>query len=323
MISVIVPVYNKEKYLARCIDSILRQTYSDTEILLIDDGSRDASAQILDSYGQKDKRVRVFHIENGGVMHARNFGARQARGEYLTFVDADDTLESDYLELLHAALCSVHADIAQCSYSNVVLGEKKPVGNTGSVFVQDSTEAIHYLLSGKLFSPGLWGKLYKKEHFNQLEPYSGIRVNEDYLLNFLLFQRADKIVFTDSSKYNYFENEDSVTHTINSVDSCRDICKVAGILYDKSKGKAYEQAARQRLDKANLELYSAFLLNKNVNKQEKKNCMRELKQMTKRKKQLSGNDRKKLFLFRYCPFIYTWGYGLFDSMREKKLDPEI
>lgn len=323
MISVIVPVYNKEKYIARCLDSILNQTYSEFEVILIDDGSWDNSPHILDSYGQKEKKIHVFHIKNGGVMHARNFGAQHAQGAYLTFVDADDTLEPDYLELLYTALCVNKADISQCSYSNVTLGEKKPVGNTGMVYVQDRTEAISCLLSGKLFAPGLWGKLYKKAHFDQLEPYSGIQINEDYLINFLLFQNADKIVFTDSSKYNYFENEDSITHTISSVDSCRDICKVAGILFAKSKGKPYEQAARQRLDKANLELYSAFLLNKNVNKQEKKNCMRELKLLAKRKKQLSGNDKIKLFLFRYCPFIYTWGYSWFDKVRVKKLDPEF
>ena len=100
MISIIVPVYNTEKYLRRCIDSVLAQTYQDFELLLIDDGSKDSSGAICDEYAAQDARVRVFHKENGGVSSARNVGLDNARGEWITFVDADDWIESDMLELL-------------------------------------------------------------------------------------------------------------------------------------------------------------------------------------------------------------------------------
>lgn len=97
-ISVIVPVYNTEKYLRRCIDSVLAQTYADFELLLIDDGSKDKSGEICDEYAQKDARVRVFHKENGGVSSARNLGLDNARGEWVAFVDSDDYIEENYLK---------------------------------------------------------------------------------------------------------------------------------------------------------------------------------------------------------------------------------
>ena len=95
MISVIVPVYNAEKYLQRCVDSILKQSFTDFEVLLIDDGSHDRSGELCDEYGEKDNRVRVFHKENGGVSSARNVGLDNASGEYISFVDADDYLETN------------------------------------------------------------------------------------------------------------------------------------------------------------------------------------------------------------------------------------
>ena len=98
-ISVIVPVYNTEKYLHRCIDSILAQTFTDFELLLIDDGSKDNSGAICDEYAAKDSRVRVFHKENGGVSSARNLGLDNVRGEWVTFVDSDDWVEKEYIEL--------------------------------------------------------------------------------------------------------------------------------------------------------------------------------------------------------------------------------
>ena len=118
-ISVIVPVYNTEKYLNRCIDSILAQTFTDFELLLIDDGSTDCSGKICDEYAAKDSRVRVFHKENGGVSSARNMGLDNAQGEWITFVDSDDWVHEDFLKKRLALALNDNADIAYCDVEYV------------------------------------------------------------------------------------------------------------------------------------------------------------------------------------------------------------
>ena len=112
LISVIIPVYNKENYIQNCLNSVLAQSYSNLEIVLINDGSKDNSGEILDEYADKDERVKVFHIENGGVYAARNFGLEKSTGDYVTFIDADDTIELSYIETLFRVLQENNCDIA-------------------------------------------------------------------------------------------------------------------------------------------------------------------------------------------------------------------
>ena len=124
MISVIVPIYNAEKYLRRCVDSVLAQTFTDYELLLINDGSQDSSGAICDGYVAKDSRVRVFHKENGGASSARNLGLENAKGEWITFVDSDDTLQQNALDLLYQSLTSsVDAVIANTKLKKIISGE--------------------------------------------------------------------------------------------------------------------------------------------------------------------------------------------------------
>ena len=122
-ISVIVPVYNGEKYLPICMKSLLEQTYRDLEILLVDDGSKDGSGALCDAYAAKDPRVRVIHQENQGVSGARNTGLDHATGAYVTFVDGDDYVEADYLERLHRNLVSHGVDFSCCSYTEIISGD--------------------------------------------------------------------------------------------------------------------------------------------------------------------------------------------------------
>lgn len=149
-ISVIVPVYNVEQYLRRCIDSILAQTFTDFEVLLIDDGSKDKSGEICDEYAKKDIRVKVFHKENGGVSSARNVGLDNARGEWVTFVDSDDWVEKDYLEHF-----SMNFDLCVQSYfygnELIEFSNKEIISNPGE----------DYLLNEYVYGP--YCKLYKRQ----------------------------------------------------------------------------------------------------------------------------------------------------------------
>ena len=150
-ISIIVPVYKAEPYLHRCIDSILAQTFTDWELLLIDDGSPDSSGEICDEYASRDSRIQVFHKENGGVSSARNMGLDSMRGEYVTFVDADDCLYVDALEVFMAHIVKYDLDFAQCEF-NRIFDEK----NRGQDGCSDVLTAEEYIKK-KFLSVCVWG----------------------------------------------------------------------------------------------------------------------------------------------------------------------
>ena len=196
-ISVIVPVYNTEQYLHRCIDSVLAQTYKDFELLLIDDGSTDSSGAICDEYAARDSRVKVFHKENGGVSSARRIGVEQSHGEFIYFVDSDDAILPDTLEMM-------------CNYMtngvDVVVFDSKHNGECSSV------EYAELLLNYKDWV--VWGKLYKRIHFDDsvFEIPDFIRVGEDFLINLNLLKNVKgRIVCKTIHRYLYnLNNPNSV-----------------------------------------------------------------------------------------------------------------
>lgn len=211
MISVIVPVYNVERYLHRCIDSILTQSYTDFELLLIDDGSPDGCGLICDEYAAKDSRVRVFHKENGGVSSARNLGLDNARGEWIAFIDSDDYVDVDYLKELIAIQKDTGSDLVSilriaCPANECVTLSRNQFG---LLFTQYKFE--------KLCPP--WGKLFNRNLVSQynLRFNHQVRLGEDvmFVLSYLL--NVSKITLISSNKYIYeIERPDSLTKVINS-----------------------------------------------------------------------------------------------------------
>ena len=132
MISVIVPVYNVEKYIERCVESVLAQTHKEFELILVDDGSTDLSGEICEKLKTKDNRIRVFHQENKGLSAARNKGLIEAAGEYITYIDSDDYVDAFYLEVLHQNAVQYHADISVCGYQRVWENNKTQKRENGS-----------------------------------------------------------------------------------------------------------------------------------------------------------------------------------------------
>lgn len=198
-ISVIVPIYNAEKFLHRCIDSILAQTFTDFELLLINDGSTDGSATICDKYVRIDKRVRAYHDENGGVTHARKIGVEHSHGKYVCFIDADDYILPYYLSTLYNAISDGEGDISYAASGNGV--------SSGMDFVK-------YLLRN-VCDWGLPYKLYKRSLFigRALDISREINVGEDLICNIRLCLKASKVIFVKCDGYVYYTNLDSVTHT--------------------------------------------------------------------------------------------------------------
>lgn len=211
-ISVIVPIYNTEKYLARCIESILCQTYTNLEIILVDDGSTDKSGDICDFYARKDNRVKVVHKENGGAAAARNFALNMVTGQYIGFVDSDDTVEKDFFELLYDLICQYDADISMVAYREIEMGEKIAKLKDKSLIVMNQKQAVKELLFDRKIQNYVWNKLYKRKLFQGVYFPIGV-IYEDISVMYDLIRKIEKLVYLPESKYNYYIRKDSIVNT--------------------------------------------------------------------------------------------------------------
>lgn len=236
-ISVIVPVYNSEKYIRRCVDSILTQTYVDFELLLINDGSTDRSGEICDEYAVKDCRVRVFHKKNGGVSSARNIGLDNAKGEWVTFVDSDDWVSNSYLYNLLSHIDSVDLVI---SYAEIVYSTgKRRKENYGSKIITDKYDVL-FVENDLNWHTSPWSKLFKTNLCENLRFIEGMHIGEDLAFLYTYMLNCDKVyVSSDTDYFYYVENQDSLTKRVNHLNeellSYHNVNQVIGKLI-KSKG---------------------------------------------------------------------------------------
>lgn len=206
-ISIIVPVYNLEKYIETTVASIRSQTYREIEILLVDDGSSDDSPQILDRLAGTDERIKVIHQANGGVTSARLAGVAAANGEWIGFADGDDYIEPDMYEHLLKNAHKYQADISHCGYQMVFPSRVDYYYNTGRFVRRDKEDGLKDLLEGSFVEPGLWNKLYRRGLFQSLlyadKMDLSIRNTEDLLMNYYLFKEASCSVYEDFCPYHY------------------------------------------------------------------------------------------------------------------------
>ena len=216
LISVIVPVYKVEQYLGRCVKSLLAQTYKNTEIILVDDGSPDNCPKMCDDYAAKYEKIRVIHQENKGLSGARNTGIDHAKGEYLSFVDSDDLWSPHFLESLYRALTENDADISQCRWEYMHGDELKEAYNPEAkyeCFTSRKMLANLYIQTGAYYVVA-WNKLYKKELFTNIRYPEG-RIHEDEATTYKLFDLAKKCVFVDNALYGYFVGSGGTSITRN------------------------------------------------------------------------------------------------------------
>lgn len=213
-LSIIVPIYNVESYLKKCLDSIIMQTFSNFELILINDGSTDQSGEICDEYEKRDSRIKVIHQENGGVSSARNSGLDIAIGKYIGFIDPDDTLERDMFEQLIQASLDHHADIVVCSYRtiNLITSTEKtsPIWKQTDFPIDKASiaaEIIPSVLDTKYLSLlPCWNKLYKRSLFDgQQNRFDESRKHgEDARLNLILLTQINTLVFIKPPLYHYY-----------------------------------------------------------------------------------------------------------------------
>ena len=216
LISIIVPIYNVEDYLRQCLDSILEQTLSHFEVILVNDGSPDSSGDICREYVEKDSRFHYFEKENGGLSDARNYGIERARGEYLTFIDSDDYIDSLHLEYLYKTLINNDADISVSNYMNYHTSIDTFYLHTFGDYYEKNYSSeelldnLAILERNDLSFSTIWGKLYKRSVFSFLRFPKGV-IGEDVALIYKIYTQVQKIVYFHKDTYIYRENGSGIT----------------------------------------------------------------------------------------------------------------
>ena len=216
LVSIIVPVYNVENYLAECLESILAQTYTELEILLVNDGSTDSSSDICLHYAAKDSRIKVINKENGGLSSARNAALQQMTGSFVSFVDSDDTIEVDMIEKLIRAQEDTDADIVVCGYERYddatgKIYSREMLKGKWEILTSDSYGDMLYL------NPGVWNKLYRKELFQNII-FSDVKLSEDIGFFVDIIKNTNKIARVREVLYHYRVRGTSIINTAKKED---------------------------------------------------------------------------------------------------------
>lgn len=212
LISIVVPIYKVEKYLNRCVDSILNQTYHNIEVILVDDGSPDRCGLICDEYQKKDTRIKVVHKKNGGLSDARNTGIKIAHGEYITCIDSDDFISQFFLENLWVAIKNSKCEIATSWFVNYYEGDKMPKAqklDIKDIRVLNREEFYERLLYQNGVEVSAWGKLYKANLFQGVE-YPVGKLYEDIPTTYLLVEKTTRIAVIPNIDYFYFQRKTSI-----------------------------------------------------------------------------------------------------------------
>ena len=209
LVSVIVPVYNVKKYLNRCMESIINQTYKELEILLIDDGSTDGSGEVCNMWKREDDRVKVYHKQNGGLSDARNYGLKKAKGSFVIFVDPDDSIEGECVKLLRDMIKEYSVDMSIATLTVVAPKGRINEAKSGLKTIWSTKETLRRLLLDDGFSVSMAAKMYNIKLFQKVDFPKG-KLCEDNGTLYKLIMQCDKIAYCSDSVYNYYKNAGSI-----------------------------------------------------------------------------------------------------------------
>ena len=313
MVSVVVPVYNVERYVDKCVDSIVNQTYKNIQIILVDDGSTDSSGTICDAWKDKDPRIEVIHQENGGLAHARNEGMKKIIGDYVLFVDSDDWIDLDMIETLLHGCIENEADIAVCRYRNVYLDHTES-NESGVSFVCDGEKALYYhifeMSRPYSFCYAVWNKLYRYELIKDFRFPKG-RQFEDIVFTSQVLYCAKKVYYIDKAKYNYVvEREGSIMNdgftarkiTDELVQMDERIC-----FFNEMRLEKYSKKAIEILINRIYQYYAQLLFSQKIC--DKKQYFLQLKDLHKKYKKYTKRHFKAE-IFTICPKLVGIYYGI-------------
>ena len=210
LVSIVVPVYNVEKYLDKCIESILNQTYKNLEIILVDDGSKDNCGKKCDEWAKKDDRIKVIHKENGGLSDARNVGIDYAKGEYISFVDSDDFIDKDMIEILIDGVNKNDCGIGICGYYRTYTNREEIVDDTKNKIVMNNIKAIDQMNTFGNYDVSAWGKIFDINLMRKYKFPVG-KLSEDWFIMYKIFYDTNKIFYDARPKYHYVQRAGGIS----------------------------------------------------------------------------------------------------------------
>ncbi len=315
MISIIVPVYNMEKYLDACVQSIINQEYKDIEILLVDDGSKDGSLALCKQWAQKDGRIRVFEKENGGQGSARNLALSNIRGEYVSFIDSDDLVTADMYTVLTDIMEKTDSDVAVCETRTFADGEEVEIDNTtkDKLVTMTSYEAMECRMnSGRYVTDSPCNKLYKANLFDSLRFVEG-RLLEDSAMMYKVIDLCGNVTYTDKVGYLIRNNITSVSRVKYSAKRCDTMLTYEEMVDFISSKPIYAPLVRNCQALANGavfynagEFYCSELKDTTTKKLIKSHARKQLKEY----KQISAKNRLLLFMISNIFCLYGAFYKL-------------
>lgn len=318
-ISIVVPIYNVEKYLDQCVKSIINQTYKNLEIILVNDGIIDNSGKICDKYKRQDNRVIVIHKENGGASDARNVGIQIATGKYIGFVDSDDYIEKDMYEFLYNNMINENADISCCNRFLVWSNKKQIYGKKNYYTVMNSKEAIEQSCEIGYIGGSAYTKLYKKELFKNIRYPKG-KTAEDMYTMYKLFDKANKIVYDATPKYYYRQRKGSVTNSkkisTNALEATKEMIEFIKIKYpsiEKNAIKNYLYTA--------IGVYDTIIKVRTKDRmimQLKKDILKDVKiyyPIIKKDRNIMKSRKIQLFLLEKSTLLYNCVFLIYDKIK--------
>ena len=318
LLSIIVPVYDVERYLPKCIDSILAQTFTDFELILVEDGSPDNCPVLCDAAAAKDARVRVIHQKNKGLSGARNTGIDNAQGDYLIFVDSDDTVEQTLVEELYTYAEKWNCAIVACG-RNYIFEDGQIVCKIAhdESKVYGFEEAMQEMNSFRLFDMSAWAKIYRKELFEDIRFPEG-KLSEDYYIMYKLFDKAQTIGYVAKPLYNYLQRQSSISRNKKINHDFADAAKKQMEFLD-DKYPQMSVLGHTAYASANLTVYDFYLKNGVKCPKDKllefKKAVRDNLVYIRKNKNISKAKRIQFELFDKCAVIYKGVFVLYRKIR--------
>lgn len=314
-ISIIVPIYNVKKYLDRCVQSILNQTFKDFELILVNDGSIDGSGERCEYYKKLDERVIIIHKLNGGLSDARNVGIEIARGKFLSFVDGDDFVHPQFLEVLYNNIIRENADMSVCA--KIEINEEKDityykgVSNVKKAKVYSRSEAMLHILEDGIINVVAWNKLYKRELFNEIRYPIGKLHEDEYVIHKIIY-KSKRIVYSNEELYYYVQRKGSIMNQLTEK-------RVLDLYYaleeriefaDKKKWSELEKAFHKRM----LDFfYDVYINYKGCPSLFDKDIERKLSKMLRKEICQYGINR-----FSFETFVLSMGYTQYECYTRTK-----
>ena len=317
LISIIVPVYNVEKYVEKCLISIINQTYKNIEIIIVNDGSVDNSKKICESLKKKDKRIKLYNIKNIGLSGARNYGIEKSKGKYISFIDSDDYIDNNMIETLYNNLIKEKADISCCSFYEVFKDEIIKKNEEEKYYVMNKKQAIKKTFLDRGLDVYTWNKLYKKELFDNIKFPLG-KKSQDRFVMYEIFDNTNKIVYDSICLYYYVQRNNSAANNLKNVNTDSIEASLNAISYLRKYRDIKPLAIKEYLQ-TRLRVYKKIVYyNGKDDIKIRKDLIREFKNYSNIK--YTNKEKLELLLFKYFPNTYRLiGKKYYDKKYRKMI----